>query len=119
MSLFDLIFGSGKKIYASQIRKIPSGVFGREVKLTVGTKTDIYKESKLRDVLERMAQNGITITKMEENLKSMGLKDSQYEKRKYLIDLIKEECGFNKKEEASSAKNEIKEFEEMEEDVEK
>jgi hypothetical protein len=117
MSLLDLIFGSGKKIYASQVRKIPAGVFNREVKLTVGGKIDVYKESKLRDVLERMSQNGITITKMEENLKNMGLKDSQYEKRKYLMDLIKEECGFNKKEEASSPKNEIKEFGEMEEDL--
>ncbi len=119
MSLLDLIFGSPKKIYASQIQKIPASVFNREVKLTVGGKTDVYKEFKLRDVLERMSHNGITITKMEENLKNMGLKDGQFEKRKYLIDLVKEECGYDKKEEVSSAKNEIKEFGEMEEDVEK
>jgi len=88
MGIFDLIFATSKKIYASKIKEIPLSQFNREVRLTIDGESGVYKEEKLRNILVGMAKGGVTLTKIEDNLKLMGLKNNQIERRKEIIKIL-------------------------------
>ena len=89
MSILNLIFGTSKKVYRSTIEKIPGAVFSREVKIKIGENEKRLVGEDLRDELARMAGGGISLTSLEEKLKKIGLKDNQYEQRKDIMRIIK------------------------------
>ncbi len=92
MGLFDLIFSSSPKIYSAGIEKIPVSLLAREYKFKIDGDNNYYSGEKLRTVLKSITAGGVSITKFEERLKEMGLKDEQYKKRKELINIVKENC---------------------------
>ena len=92
MSLFDLIFGTSKKIYSSQIEKISASRFGRQVALTIDGQKQVLSDLKLKQVLLNLAHGGITISSLEEKLKKMGAINNQLNRRKEILEILKEEC---------------------------
>lgn len=106
MSLLDLIFGSSKKIYASQIEKIPASRFNRQVSLLVDGQKQILSDVKLKGFLLSLAQGGISITSLEEKLKKAGAVNNQLARRKEIIEIIKTECLPNDKEKKSKKEKE-------------
>ncbi len=101
MSFFDIIlgsFGSGPKIYRSAILRIPGSRFNRQVRLKVGDNEQSLVGESLRDYLAGLAGGGISFTSMEEKLKKAGLKDKQYERRKEIMTILREETAVKKKE---------------------
>lgn len=93
MSLLDIIFGSGPKIYRSAILRIPGHRFNRQVRIKVGDDERSLAGVGLRDYLAGLAGGGISFTSMEEKLKKAGLKDKQYERRKEIMTILREEVG--------------------------
>lgn len=89
MSILDLIFGTGKKVYRSTIEGISGAVFRREVKIKISGQEKKLVGEALRDELARMAGGGISLTSLEEKLKKLGLKDKQYERRREIMRIIK------------------------------
>lgn len=97
MSIFDLIFGTGKKAYSSTIEKIPASTFARQVRLTINGEKKYYSEVKLKNLLINLTRGGKTLTKLEEELKEMGAKNDQINRRKEIIEIIKAELEKNSK----------------------
>ncbi|RLC38772.1 hypothetical protein DRH27_01435 [Candidatus Falkowbacteria bacterium] len=93
MGIFDTIVGSitgGKKIYKSQIQDVPGSRFYRSVRLNVKDKVEQLEGEELRDLLAGMVAGGISLTNMEKKLKKAGLEGAQYERRKEILNILKE-----------------------------
>ena len=110
MSLIDIIFssfGSGPKIYRSAVLRIPGSRFNRQVRLKVGDSEQSLVGESLRDYLAGLAGGGISFTSMDEKLKTAGLKDKQYARRKEIITILREETQVKKEEEVNNKKDNI------------
>ena len=93
-----MVFGSfspGKKIYRSAIENIPGHKFGRQVKMkTAAGECFLFGES-LRDAIAALADNGVSLTTLEERLKKAGVGGDQYERRREIMRVIREEMDKN------------------------
>lgn len=89
-AIFNVI-GGGPKVYRSTIEKIPGNRFSRQVSLDIKGQKTVLVDYRLRDYLARLAGGGITLTSLEKKLKDLGLKDSQYQRRKEIMGIIKGE----------------------------
>ena len=92
MGIFDTIVESisgGKKIYRSQIEKIPGSRFARSVKIKIGDEAKRLDRENLRDKLSDMVAGGVSLKQLEKKLKKAGLEGEQYERRKEIIEIIK------------------------------
>jgi len=93
MGIFDAIIDSisgGKKIYKSQIENMPGSRFSRAVKIKIGDEVKLLDKEKLRDALARMAAGGISLGQFEKKLKKAGLEGAQHERRKEILNILKE-----------------------------
>ena len=91
MGIFDLILGNfspAPKIYRSDIQAIPGNRFPRKVRVKIGDQQIYLEGVGLRDWLARLAQNGITKTSMEKKLRTAGLAESQYARRKEIMAIL-------------------------------
>lgn len=95
MSLFDLIFGSSPRyphviVYAQTIEKISALSLGREIRVVIDGEKQVLSGQEIKDMLERFVQGGLSLNLLEAKLKAIGLKGDQLEKRKWLMEKVKE-----------------------------
>lgn len=92
MGIFDLLFSSPAKIYASRIDRIPASFFAGRYILRINGLKQVYEGEKFKAILKAAVKGGISLGKLEEKLKNMGLRGGQYEKRQKVLSIVKENC---------------------------
>ena len=93
MGFFDLIFGHSQRyphvtVYAENIERIPALRFKREIKVLINGEKQIIKEQKIKDLLKKEVKGGKSLNLLDEKLRKIGLKSEQWEKRKWLMDIV-------------------------------
>lgn len=93
MGWYDIINGffstSSGKVYRSQILNLPGSAFPRQVRLDIDGEQKYLVGENLRDFLAQLANSGITLTRLDEKLKDMGLENKQYQRREEIIKTLK------------------------------
>lgn len=93
MGFFDLIFSTTPRyphviVYSETIERIPALRFNREITVTRDGEKQTIDGQETKDMLKSFVHGGLSLNLLHDKLKSIGLKDSQLEKRKWLMDMI-------------------------------